>query len=115
MCKSHAARLFCLQCVWIGGSATEQNGVQDFKISRFHWDLRISMGFQFVDFRISMGFMGVLWSSMGLFRILRKSEKILLLGFRISDFKQDFSICVQDFSLLRTPRSGSICGEGLGT
>ena len=30
--------------------------------------------------------------------------KILLLGFQISDFKQDFSICVQDFSLLLTPR-----------
>ena len=52
-----------------GGSATEQNGVQDFKISRFHWDLRISMGFQFMDFEISMGFMGFLWDY---FHILRK-------------------------------------------
>ena len=47
-----------------------------------------------------MGFMGILWDY---FRILIIG-KILLLGFRISDFKQDFSICVQDFSLLRTPR-----------
>ena len=47
----------------VGGSATEQNGVQDFKISRFHWDLRISMGFQFMNFEISMGFMGFLWIS----------------------------------------------------
>ena len=44
-----------------GGSATEQNGVQDFKISRFHWDLRISMGFQFMNFEISMRFMGFLY------------------------------------------------------
>ena len=69
-----------------GGSATEQNGVQDFKISRFHWDLRISMGFQFMDFEISMGFLGIsgflwdfnlwisrfLWDLWDYFRILRK-------------------------------------------
>ena len=94
----------------LGGSATEQNGVQDFKISRFHWDLRISMGFQFMDFEISMGFMGFLWDY---FRILRYFTEIIGinillgisdLGFK-QDFSSDFSICVQDFSLLRTPRA----------
>ena len=56
-------------------SRTEQNGVQDFKISRsqdfigisgFLWDFNLWIS---VDFRISMGFMGVLWDY---FRILRK-------------------------------------------
>ena len=55
-----------------GGSATEQNGVQDFKISRFHWDLRISMGFQFMDFEISMGFMGLFPYFTEIIGILRK-------------------------------------------
>ena len=64
------------QSVFVGGSATEQNGVQDLKISLgsqdfygisiygfrdfygiygISMDLRISMGFQFMDFEISMG------------------------------------------------------------
>ena len=107
-----------------GGSATEQNGVQDFKISRF------------MDFEISMGFMGFLWISgflwdfnlwisrflwdlwdfYGIISVFYGNNwyfteiigiNILLgisdLGFK-QDFSSDFSICVQDFSLLRTPR-----------
>ena len=44
--------------------------------------------------------------SMGLFPYFTEIiGKILPLGFRISNFKQDFSICVKDFSLLLTPHS----------
>ena len=39
------------------------------------------MGFQFMDFRISMGFMGVLWDY---FRILRKNRYFWDFGSRIS-------------------------------
>ena len=82
-------------------------------------DLKISLGSQdfygisiygFRDFYgISMGFMGFLWDY---FRILRYFTEIIGinillgisdLGFK-QDFSSDFSICVQDFSLLRTPR-----------
>ena len=68
------------------------------------------MGFQFMDFCGFQDFYEIYGSSMGLFPYLTEIiGKILLLGFRILDFKQDFSICVQDFSLLLTPRYHDSC------
>ena len=82
------------------------------KISRFHWDLRISMGFQFMDFEFSMGLFPYFTEIIGINILLG----ILDLGFK-QDFSSDFSICVQDFSLLRTPRKiaifTSLCGKTL--
>ena len=61
------------------------------------------MGFQFMDFYGFQDFYGIYGISIGLFPYFMEIiGKILLLGFRILDFKQDFSICIQDFSLLRT-------------
>ena len=60
------------------------------------------MGFQFMDFEISMGFMGLF----PYFTVFYGNNLLLGisdLGFK-QDFSSDFSICVQDFSLLRTPR-----------
>ena len=70
------------------------------------------MGFQFMNFEISMGFMGFLWDYSVFYGNNRYFTEIiginillgiLDLGFK-QDFSSDFSICVQDFSLLRTPR-----------
>ena len=96
-------------------------------------DLKISLGsqgFQFMDFKISMGFLWIsgflwdfnlwisrflwdLWDFYGIISVFygnnRYFTKIIginiLLGISDLGFKQDFSICVQDFSLLRTPRA----------
>ena len=74
--------------------------IQDVKISYRFYDLII------IDFKILMRFHRI---SCGSHSILINIsvwyiQKKYCSGFQISDFSSDFSICVQDSSLLRTPR-----------
>ena len=86
---------------------------QDFiEISGFLWDFKISHRFQDLT-KISQDLTEISQdrshsdlskvSQDLLINFYGNNRKKYCLGFRISDFKQDFSTCAQYFTLLRTP------------
>jgi len=91
------------------GQQQSKNGAQDFKISRFHWDLRISMGFQdftkiqdftksskshldFMDFtKISWDFIKVYWILLKFYEVI-KFHGISMRFHRISEIIEKYNV-----------------------